>query len=117
MRILANENVPGDAVDALRIRGHDVVWIRTDAPGSSDPDILARAQTESRILVTFDKDFGQLAFQARLPAGCGIVLFRLSLPSPAIAARRILSALESRADWAGHFATVDDHRIRLNPLP
>jgi hypothetical protein len=33
MRILANENVPGDAVDALRIHGHDVVWIRTAAPG------------------------------------------------------------------------------------
>jgi len=36
MRILANENFPGDAVAALRLHGHDVAWVRTDAPGSSD---------------------------------------------------------------------------------
>lgn len=32
MRILANENMPGDAVAALRVRGHDVVWVRTEMP-------------------------------------------------------------------------------------
>lgn len=42
MRFLANENFPGDAVSALRERGHDVVWIRTDAPGISDPDVNGR---------------------------------------------------------------------------
>ena len=67
MRLLANENFPSDAVDALRERGHDVIWIRTDAPGSRDEDILARARRESRVLVTFDKDFGELAFRSRLP--------------------------------------------------
>jgi hypothetical protein len=36
MRILANENFPGDAIATLRERGHDVTWIRSDAPGSSD---------------------------------------------------------------------------------
>lgn len=42
MRFLANENVPLDAVVALREDGYDVMWVRTDAPGSSDEDILAR---------------------------------------------------------------------------
>lgn len=42
MKFLANENVAGDAVTALREKGHDVVWIRSDAPGSSDKDILSR---------------------------------------------------------------------------
>jgi hypothetical protein len=60
---------------------------------------------------------GMLAFRARLPATCGIVLFRLSLPSPSIAARRIVQALECRDDWAGHFSTVDDSCIRVLPLP
>lgn len=36
MRLLANENVPGLAVQALRTRGHDAMWIRTEAPGLSD---------------------------------------------------------------------------------
>jgi predicted nuclease of predicted toxin-antitoxin system len=61
MNILANENFPRDAVTALREEGHDVVWIRTDAPGSSDEQVLARAQAENRVLVTFDKDFGELS--------------------------------------------------------
>ena len=77
MRILANENFPGEAVDALRREGHDVVWIRTEAPGSSDKEVLQRAQSELRILVTFDKDFGELAFHLGLPASNGIILFRI----------------------------------------
>jgi predicted nuclease of predicted toxin-antitoxin system len=57
-RLLANENFPGAAVEALRSRGHDVAWVRTDAPGSSDREVLHRAVSEARILITFDKDFG-----------------------------------------------------------
>jgi len=117
MRLLANENFPGDAVEALRGRGHDVAWIRTDAPGSHDADVLARAQRESRIVVTFDKDFGELAFRARLAASSGIILFRISTPSSAHVARVAVAAIESRTDWAGHFAVVEDNRIRMTPLP
>jgi predicted nuclease of predicted toxin-antitoxin system len=58
MRFIANENFPGEAVAELRAVGHDVVWVRTEAPGSPDDDVLARAQQEGRILLTFDKDFG-----------------------------------------------------------
>jgi predicted nuclease of predicted toxin-antitoxin system len=68
VRLLADENFPGVAVAALRSRGHDVAWIRTDAPGSGDRDVLARAEAEGRLLITFDKDFGELAFRLRLPA-------------------------------------------------
>jgi predicted nuclease of predicted toxin-antitoxin system len=61
MRFLANENFPGAAIEALRAAGNDVAWIRVDAPGSSDPEVLARAAREERVLLTFDKDFGELA--------------------------------------------------------
>jgi predicted nuclease of predicted toxin-antitoxin system len=61
MRFLANENFPGAAVTALQAAGHEVVWVRTAAPGASDPDVLAWAAREQRVLLTFDKDFGELA--------------------------------------------------------
>jgi predicted nuclease of predicted toxin-antitoxin system len=64
VRILANENFPRVAVDALRRAGHDVAWVCSDAPGSSDDVVLARALREVRILVTFDKDFEALSAQA-----------------------------------------------------
>ncbi len=117
MRILANENFPGDAVAALRLHGHDVVWVRDDAPGSSDQEILEWARAGDRILFTFDKDFGELAFRAKLPSSSGIVLFRISVPSAAHVARVAAAALDSRTDWAGHFAVVEDGRIRMTPLP
>ncbi len=117
MRILADENFPGDAVAALRERGHDVAWVRSDAPGSSDAEVLARAQAEERIVVTFDKDFGDLAFRSRLPASSGVILFRISMPSGERVARVAVAALESRVDWAEHFAVVEDNRIRVTPLP
>src|SRR6266545_7350801 len=78
MRILADENVAGEIVEALRQRGHDVGWIRADAPGSADSEVLRRAASEERIVVTFDKDFGELAFRFRLPATSGIVLLRVA---------------------------------------
>jgi predicted nuclease of predicted toxin-antitoxin system len=63
MRVCANENIPEDCVSRLRQSGHDVLWIREVAPGSSDPDVLSRALAEERLLITFDKDFGELAFR------------------------------------------------------
>ena len=51
MRLLANENFPGVAITALRLRGHDVVWIREDSPGISDHDVLSRATAEGRVLI------------------------------------------------------------------
>ena len=117
MRILADENFPGDAVDALGGRGHDVAWVRSDAAGSSDAQIVARAQAEDRILVTFDKDFGELVFHSGLVSTSGIVLFRIAMSSPARVAQVAVAALESRDDWSDHFGVVEDDRIRMTRLP
>lgn len=117
MQFLANENFPLDVVEAVRNNGHDVAWIRTDAPGSCDRDILHRAVSEQRILLTFDKDFGDLAFQFGLPATCGIVLFRLQASSSAVLATLVVTALQSRTDWIGRFSVVEAGRIRMRPLP
>lgn len=117
MRLLANENFPQDAVTALRNEHHDVVWVRTDAPGNRDEDILAYARRDSRILLTFDKDFGELAFRSKLPASCGIILFRITPRSPEFVARLVTQAIALRDDWVGNFAVVEEYRIRIRPLP
>src|SRR5262249_3305462 len=95
MRFLANENFPGDAVTQLKAAGHDIVWVRTAAPGMKDEDVLAWAAREARIVLTFDKDFGELAWRTGLPASfcqvrlayafdhhCAVAGFR-SVASPA----------------------------------
>lgn len=116
MRILADENFPGIAVNELRGRGHNVVWVRTARPGIGDRAILEWAQTENRLLVTLDKDFGELAFVGDLPSRCGVVLFRMNLSDARTGSMRIVEILESRSDWPAHFSVVEDDRIRMRPL-
>ena len=117
MRWLANENFPGDAVELLRAHGHDVAWIRVDSPGLPDPQVLARAVTEQRVLLTFDKDFGELAFRSRLPAACGVILFRFTHRGREQDIGKVVRTLTSRDDWAGAFWTVTDRGIRRRDLP
>ncbi|MGH7135857.1 MAG: DUF5615 family PIN-like protein [Pirellulales bacterium] len=117
MNVLANENFPRVAVDGLRAAGHDVLWARTDMPGAADDVILARAQAEARLVITFDKDFGELAFRWGLRAICGVALFRLHTQDPDYVLARVLDAFMNATDCIGHFAVVEDARIRIRPLP
>jgi predicted nuclease of predicted toxin-antitoxin system len=117
VRILANENFPRGAVEALRLAGHDVVWIRTESPGITDEQVLARAVAEQRVLLTFDKDFGELAYRVGLPSECGVVLFRIRMNPPDQVAGRVVDLIASRTDWVGHYSVIDDTKIRIRPLP
>lgn len=117
MRLCANENLPEECVLRLRQSGHDVLWIREASPGSPDADELTRAHEENRLLITFDKDFGELVFRRGAKASHGIVLFRIAQPSAAIVAARVAAVLASRDDWSGHFSVVEELAIRMRPLP
>ena len=67
MKFLADENFPLRAVDALRQEGFDVSSIREIQPGTNDESVLSLCEAQGRALMTLDKDFGDLAFQHRLP--------------------------------------------------
>jgi len=116
MRWIVNENVSATVIRTLRDRGHDVLSVKESLRGTGDPHILAQAQANERVLVTHDKDFGELAFRYGLPATSGIVLFRLSGADPESDNRRVLEVLESSVDWTGHFAVVMSwFRVKWNP--
>jgi hypothetical protein len=115
-RFLADENMPRQVVEALRAVGMDVTWVRTLAPGLDDRGVLTLAAREARVLLTFDKDFGELAYRAALPPGCGVVLLRLPMPPPVAAGTRIADLILSRTDWPDHFAVIEPDRIRIRPL-
>ena len=57
MRFLADENIPGSLVRALAAEGHDVASVSRETGDASDPVVLDRAIRETRVLLTFDKDW------------------------------------------------------------
>ena len=77
---------------------------------------MRRAQVEDRILLTFDKDFGELAFRSKLPADSGIILFQITVSSGSVAAQKVVAAIGLRDDWAGHFSVVEDDKVRMRLL-
>ena len=58
MKLLADENIPSSIVRTLAEGGYDIIWIRTQSPGISDPEVMKYAYQEKRVLLTYDKDFG-----------------------------------------------------------
>ena len=117
MRLCANENLPEECILRLRASGHDVLWIREARPGIPDTEVLTLAYAESRLLITFDKDFGDLVYRRGATASTGVILLRIPQPSAAAAADRISRILASRTDWAGHYSVVNDTSVRMRLLP
>ena len=117
MRILADENVARDVVAWLRTTGHDVLYAAEARAGAADVDWAARAEAEQRVILTSDKDFGELVFRDRL-ASSGVVLLRLDdLTVAEILAR--LQAVWSfvEANPTGRFIVITERKVRGRSLP
>ena len=114
---LANENVPADAVEAARQAGFDMAWVQEVSPGADDEAVLSMSLAEGRVLVTFDKDFGEMAFRQGKNSTCGVILLRPRLRSPDHVSRFVVAVLNEQIDWEGHFAVAQEGKIRVVPLP
>ncbi len=91
-KFLANENVAGSAVDAVRQAGFDMTWVKDRAAGASDETVMGMALAEGRVLVTFDKDFGEMAYRRGQDASCGVVLLRPRIRSPEYVCEFVVTA-------------------------
>ena len=117
MRILIDENLSPVIAAALQAAGHDVLMVIAAMPAAPDDDVVKLAIADARVLVTEDKDFGELAFRDghRLP---GVI--RLVLPGcrPAEKAVRLCEVLASEGGSVlGHALVVETDRIRSRALP
>lgn len=103
-------------VDVLRADGHDVLYAVESLRGATDDEILTRAFSEGRILLTEDKDFGELVYRLRRPAH-GIVLLRFDVADRASKAPRLRYLLEREAQrLPGAFVVLEVDKIRIRPL-
>jgi predicted nuclease of predicted toxin-antitoxin system len=116
LNFLADECCDAGLVAALRADGHDVLFAVEDLRGSSDEELLRRAFTEDRILLTEDKDFGELVFRLRQPAH-GIVLLRFGIDERHDKVPRMRFLLQRQAhQLTGKFVVLESERVRLRPL-
>jgi predicted nuclease of predicted toxin-antitoxin system len=116
MRFLADENIAGIVVARLRASGHDVVAIAETAAGASDSQVLAIAVADERILVTEERDFGELVVRQRMAVG-GVMPLELDpLSNDAVAARVAEVVLAQAANLSGSLVVVEPGRMRIRPL-
>jgi predicted nuclease of predicted toxin-antitoxin system len=117
--LLADENIHADVVAWLRTEGHDVLYAAESLSGSSDYELLRVAQEQARILITDDKDFGELVFFRRMVSN-GVVLIRLSSSSIAVRLTRLAEAwpgIEAQARGTNRFVVIGDRAVRIRALP
>jgi predicted nuclease of predicted toxin-antitoxin system len=116
LRFLADESCDFGVVRALRAALHDVQAIVERAKRAPDDEVMALAETEGRILLTEDKDFGWLAFVKG--ARAGVILVRWPGGARAILPGVVVDLIEQHAQSLGAaFTVVEPGRIRMTRLP
>lgn len=102
-------------VHFLRAQGFDVIGVSEQMPQAIDSDILALALAEQRVVVTNDKDFGDMVFRdARRHAG--ILLLRLADDRAETKIRVVAAVLAQHGDkLVNHFVVATEQNIRLRP--
>lgn len=119
MNLLADENIDDSVLVALRNAGHDVQAVSEMEPGIHDEAVLSRANSNESILLTEDKDFGELVFRLKL-VHSGVILARLAgLPAAAKAALLVQVVATHEPELLHSFTVVSPGsvRIRRPPLP
>lgn len=116
MNFLADEEVEKPVVEMLRNEGHDVLYMCQIATRTIDEKLLEQANSESRILLTGDKDFGELIFlQKKISAG--IILMRFVSEKSSVKARFMQSLVGTYGDkLPGYFTVVREGKVRRRPL-
>jgi predicted nuclease of predicted toxin-antitoxin system len=94
-----------------------VVWASELEPRRPDEGWLALAESEGRLVLTNDKDFGELVFHRREPSTFGVILLRFRDMPPGTLAVAVLAALDDDREWYGFFTTLTGRRPRQTRLP
>ena len=116
MKILADESVDFPIVKALRQLKYDITYIIELNPGIKDIEVLTIANSESRILLTADKDFGELVYRTS-QENKGVVLFRLTGFSNDEKIKIVINAFESYGkEFPDCFVVISNNQLRIRKI-
>ena len=113
MKFLADECVDRQIVDQLRREGHELLYVMEMAPGISDDEVLSLTNQKKSILLTADKDFGELIFRQGKIAK-GVILLRLAGVSPEVKAEVVADAIKAHAgELLQAFTVITRKTVRI----
>lgn len=113
MNVLVDVSAGQTVADLIRSLGHDTAFVRDRDPSMPDVDILAWAVAEDRLVVTMDKDFGELVYRSGQPHA-GVLLLRLEAARLAERIRVVTDIFTNHgADLPGHFSVYQGGRLRI----
>ena len=113
MKLLADENIEREFIEALRGADFDVMSVRESYIGSADDEILQIAENDNAVILTYDTDFGELIFRYSLKSR-GVILLRLSgLSLTEKIDKTILAIREHEAELENAFTVVSEKLVRI----
>ena len=117
MNFLADESCAGPVVRTLREAGHDVVAIAEVARGATDEQVLELALNEKLVLITEDRDFGELVY-ARGRSSAGVILVRFDSRAHHAKAATVVEAVEKLGSrLLNAFTVIEAGRVRISSRP
>ncbi|MBI4828571.1 MAG: DUF5615 family PIN-like protein [Nitrospinae bacterium] len=116
VRLLVNENFPAPSVARLRAMGWDVLSVAEGRAGMNDIAVIALPVSEKRLLVTFDRDYGELLFARGLPPPPAAILLRVPSYRPGDPAAWLTRIAQKPETLFGMFTVFDGTAIRSRSL-
>jgi predicted nuclease of predicted toxin-antitoxin system len=116
MKFLADENFPSPSVKLLRNSGLDVLYVLEFMRSAADQKILQFASENNLIILTFDRDYGELLFKYKTTNPAAVVYFRSFNDYPTQAAEKLLELLNLKLNIESYFTVIDSSAIRQRKL-
>lgn len=117
MKFLADENCDFGVVRALRAAGHDVLAVAELTPRAKDSTVIRIARDDERVLLTEDKDFGQLVYAGGHRAS-GVLLLRYPAPNRGQLAKDVVKFVKKQSEKiTGSFVVMKPGQIRIRKTP
>ena len=113
MKLLSNENFPLTSVLYLKKAGYYITHVCTDFKGISDIEVLQRAHRQSRTIITFDKDYGELIYKYGIKPSEGIIFLRINNFTPYFPGKLIHRLLyASELNFTKKLTVIDKNSVR-----
>ncbi|MCP5053813.1 MAG: hypothetical protein GY940_41990 [bacterium] len=115
-KYLADEGFSFAITSVLREKGYCIKWIGDISPGVPDRVVYKMAEEDDRIILTEDKDFGELAVRYKLKA-TGVILLRINEAEKGLRQKRVIELLEKfPGKLEGHLVVIDSEKFRFRKL-